>query len=153
MLAWLSVWGEVQTCICSSWCHCHLLSLASVKSRLVLPFWYQLTWVVPEKWPLNGCLCVCVHCYNYNWRIALDASAWEWRWRSHVQFLRLNARHDPATTTDDWPKLCSLGNPLPAHHSRVSPPYCSSVVFWCVGDVVINFDNTLRFIQVYCWEL
>jgi len=33
---------------------------ASVKSRLVLPFWYWLTWVVPEKGPLNGCVCVCV---------------------------------------------------------------------------------------------
>ena len=49
LLAWLSVWSEVQTCIWPSWCHCHSLSLASVKSRLVLPFWYQLTWVVPEK--------------------------------------------------------------------------------------------------------
>ena len=28
---------------------CHSLSLASVKSRLVLPFWYRLTRVVPEK--------------------------------------------------------------------------------------------------------
>ena len=46
VLAWLSVWSEVQTCICSSWCYCHSLSLASVKSRLVLPFWYRLTWVV-----------------------------------------------------------------------------------------------------------
>ena len=36
------------------------LSLASVKSRLVLPFWYRLTRVVPEKGPLNGCVCVCV---------------------------------------------------------------------------------------------
>ena len=36
-------------------------SLASVKSRLVLPFWYRLTWVVPEKGPLNVCVCVCVH--------------------------------------------------------------------------------------------
>jgi len=35
------------------------LSLASVKSRLVLPFSYQLTWVVPEKGQLNGCVCVC----------------------------------------------------------------------------------------------
>jgi len=26
---------------------------------LVLPFWYRLTWVVPEKGPLNGCACVC----------------------------------------------------------------------------------------------
>ena len=58
VLVWLSVWSEVQTCICSSWCHCHSLSLASVKSRLVLPFWYQLTWVVLEKGPLNGCVCV-----------------------------------------------------------------------------------------------
>jgi len=33
------------------------LPLASVKSRLVLPFWYQLTWVVPDKEPLNGCVC------------------------------------------------------------------------------------------------
>ena len=58
VLAWLSVWSEVQTYICPSWCHCHSLSLASVKSRLVLPFWYRLTWVVPEKGPLNGCVCV-----------------------------------------------------------------------------------------------
>jgi len=58
VLVWLSVCSEVQTCIWSSWCHCHSLSLASVKSRLVLPFWYWLTWVVPEKEPLNGCVCV-----------------------------------------------------------------------------------------------
>ena len=49
VLAWLSVWIEVQTCIWPNWCHCHSLSLASVKSRLVLPFWYQPTRVVPDK--------------------------------------------------------------------------------------------------------
>ena len=54
MLVCLSVCSELLTCICPSWCHCHSLSLASVKSRLVLPFWYRLTWVVLEKWPLNG---------------------------------------------------------------------------------------------------
>jgi len=32
---------------------------------LVLPFWYWLTWVVPDKGPLNGCVCVCVA----NWLI------------------------------------------------------------------------------------
>ena len=37
------------------------LTLASVKSRLVLPFWYRITWVVPEKGPLNVCVCVCVY--------------------------------------------------------------------------------------------
>ena len=35
----------------------HSLSLAPVKSRLVLPFWYRLTWIVPDKGPLNGCVC------------------------------------------------------------------------------------------------
>jgi len=44
---------EVQTCIWPSWCHCHSLSLASVKSRLVLPFWYRLT----QHWT-GVCMCV-----------------------------------------------------------------------------------------------
>jgi len=58
VLTWLSVWSEVQTCIWPSWCHCHSLSLASVKSRSVLPFWYWLTRVVPDKGPLNRCMYV-----------------------------------------------------------------------------------------------
>ena len=41
VLAWLSAWSEVQTCMWSSWCHCHSLSLASVKSR------YGFTCLVP----------------------------------------------------------------------------------------------------------
>ena len=48
----------MQTCIWPSGCHCHSLSLASVKSRLVLPFWHRLARVVPNKGPLNGCVCV-----------------------------------------------------------------------------------------------
>ena len=73
VLAWLSVWSEMQTFVWPSWCHCHSLSLAPVKSRLVLPFWYRLTRVVPEKGPLNGCvcvyMCVCVVILKYtNWR-------------------------------------------------------------------------------------
>jgi len=54
VLAWLSV----QTCTWPSWRHCHSLSLTSVKSTLVLPFWHRLTRVVPEKGPLNVCVCV-----------------------------------------------------------------------------------------------
>ena len=53
VLAWLSVWSEMQTCIWPSWCHCYSLSLASVKSRLVL----LPTRVVPDKKPLNVCVC------------------------------------------------------------------------------------------------
>jgi len=40
------------------------LSLASVKSRLVLLFWYRLTRVVPEKGPLNGCVYIQRHTDN-----------------------------------------------------------------------------------------
>ena len=59
VLAWLSAWSDVQTCICPSWYHCHSLSLASVKSTLALPFWYRVTRIVPDKGPLNGCVCSC----------------------------------------------------------------------------------------------
>jgi len=64
LLAWLSAWGEVQICMWPSWCHCHSLSLAPIKSRLVLPIWYWLTRVVPDKGLLNGCCCYCYCCCN-----------------------------------------------------------------------------------------
>ena len=67
MLAWLSVWSEVQTCIWPSWCHCHSLSLALIKSRLVLTFWYWLTRVVLVKWLLNGC--VYDHMFMYSFTV------------------------------------------------------------------------------------
>jgi len=55
----------MQICIWSSWCHWHSLSLASVKSRLISPFWYQLTQVVQDKRLLNGCCCSCFCVYLY----------------------------------------------------------------------------------------
>ena len=39
VLAWLSVWCEVQTCIWPSGFHCHSLSLAPVKN----PDWFYLS--------------------------------------------------------------------------------------------------------------
>ena len=63
VLAWLSVWNEMQTCMRPSWCHCHSLSLSSVKSRLVLSLWYWLTQVVPEK----GQLKTGVRSFGHNW--------------------------------------------------------------------------------------
>ena len=50
-------------------------SLASFKSRLVLPFWYRLTQAVLEKRPLNGCssgcsylLVICTVCVTHSIR-------------------------------------------------------------------------------------
>ena len=73
VLAWLSVWSDVQTCIWPSWCHCHSLSLAPVKSRLVLPFLYRLTQVVLEKRLLNGCCCCCWCCRSSSVRLCVSA--------------------------------------------------------------------------------
>jgi len=59
MLAWLSVWSEVQICISPSWCHCHSLSLAAVN-----PDWFYRNgsaFLVPAypgcpgKRPINKC--------------------------------------------------------------------------------------------------
>ena len=35
------------------------------KIPIGLPLWYRLTWVVPEKGPLNGCVCVCAHSLSH----------------------------------------------------------------------------------------
>ena len=71
MVIWLERGADLH-CIWPSWCHCHSLSLALLKSRLVLPFWYRLTWVVPDKGPLNGCVCV---------TLAVDRSFWWQRYK------------------------------------------------------------------------
>jgi len=51
-----------------------LTVFASVKSRLVLPFWCWLTQVVLEKEPLNGCVCVllCFHSDGLNLCIVIQ---------------------------------------------------------------------------------
>jgi len=68
------------------WCHCDSLSLASVKSRLVLPFWYRLTWVVPEKWPLNGCVCVASHPILPTWHLV--SQNWPKRCAARTYYVR-----------------------------------------------------------------
>ena len=75
VLAWLSAWSEVQTCTWPSWCHCHSLSRASVKSRLLYPFWYRPTWLVLEKGPLNVCVCVgiCKWLSSIDWCSSITA--------------------------------------------------------------------------------
>jgi len=61
VLVWLSVWSEVQIVVLAygpadaTAYQKTASSLASFKSRLVLPFWYQLTQVVLENRPLNRC--------------------------------------------------------------------------------------------------
>ena len=64
VLAWLSVWSEQGADL-------HMAQLMPLpvtvscfsKIQLVLHFWYQLTRVVLDKGPLNGCVCVSVFSY------------------------------------------------------------------------------------------
>ena len=68
VLAWLSVWSEVQMiCIWFGWCHCHPVISCFSKIQNGLSFWYWPIQVVLEKRPLNGCVCVCVRvCVTVN---------------------------------------------------------------------------------------
>jgi len=57
---WTETGRELQTdgaaVLKERWCHCHSLTLASVKSRLVLPFWYRLIRVDLDKGSLSVCM-------------------------------------------------------------------------------------------------
>ena len=63
VLAWLSVWTLERGA------DLHMAQLMPLpltlscfsKIQIGLPFWYWLTWIVPEKGPLNGCVYV-FHC-------------------------------------------------------------------------------------------
>ena len=92
VLAWLSVWSEVQACIWPSGCHCHSLSLASVKSRLALPYWY-LTCYRPDFRSLYWfCLfllvfifsvmfdCINAQAYNRHWLHLVNNFEYIERW-------------------------------------------------------------------------
>jgi len=63
---WVVDWWGGGMVVCLGWgADLHIAQLiplpltisCSSKSKLVLPFWYQLTQVVPDKGPLNGCCC------------------------------------------------------------------------------------------------
>ena len=77
VLAWLSVWSEVQTCIWPSWCHCHSLSLASVKSRLVFTF------LVPAHPGSPGQRAIKCMCVTSLWQSDVSAT-WLFQQRCYV---------------------------------------------------------------------
>ena len=81
VLAWLSVWSEVQACIWPSWCHCHSLSLAPVKSRLVFTFLVLAHLASPGKRTVKRvCVRVCVSEITFG--RSTKCSYWT-RWQMH----------------------------------------------------------------------
>ena len=66
VLAWLFGWSDVQICIWPSGCHCHSLSLASVKSRLFFTFLVQAHLCSPGQRAVKR---VCVYVIPYGMQV------------------------------------------------------------------------------------
>jgi len=114
VLAWLSVWSEVQTCIIMTQLMPLLLAVSCFsKIQIGLPFWYRLTRVVPEKGPLNGCVCVCVCCKNNiptvcYWHCLHVLCG---RGSMHLSSVRPSVRPSyPAASTAKFPALARLAD-------------------------------------------
>ena len=80
MLAWLSVWNQVQTCIWPSWCHCRSLTCFS---KIQIGF----TFLVPAHLGSPGqraakLVCCCCLAWMTGWLTRLTA-----RWRERRFFL------------------------------------------------------------------
>ena len=113
---------------------------ASVKSRLVLPLWYRLTQVVPDKGPLNVCVCVC-QLYD-SWMCSFQLVTGRpdhnrWQQSNHTASYTLS-RTIPNTATMQWLQAVSqwavvrhqVWLPVPhgrRDHRRLQSVYCSCV--------------------------
>jgi len=83
VLAWLSVWSEVQMiCIWSGWCHCHPIISASENTEwfiLLVPAYPGSPGKKAVKW-LCVCVCVCVKLQN----VLCIFCPWQYRKESDV---------------------------------------------------------------------
>ena len=77
------------------------LPLASVKSRLVLPFWYRLTWVVPDKGPLN----VCLNCFKTMLKFVHNCGTVKVVFCSRMSLIRLLSRWWPDVANSAFPRV------------------------------------------------
>jgi len=66
VLAWLSVWSEMQTCIWPSWCHCHSLLLIS-KIQIGFTFLVLAYPGSPGKRAVKQVCCVCMWLPSWLW--------------------------------------------------------------------------------------
>jgi len=82
VLAWLSVWSNVRACIWPSWCHCHSLSLASIKSRLVFTSLVLAHLGTPGKRAIK-----CVR--DQFWNMCAEFGTWVWWVTSQTEELGL----------------------------------------------------------------
>ena len=148
VVAWLSVWSEMQTCIWPSWCHCHSLSLASVKSRLVLPFWYGLPGSPGQRAIKRMCVRVCVYSVPMPWctgcrRVGSLVTSVQWEclvsdWAQHVNY-------------SDWLPLVSgagrFGRFGIAFACMLFAPLNSVIII-----IIVYISNLLIIIFINSWD-
>jgi len=114
VLAWLSVWGEVQICIWPSWHHCHSLSLAPGNPDW---FWFYLSGTgnpgSPGQNPHSHKMVVVEIEYNtVHWSMMLQ---------QHIYHKYINGLHSAVTfTTDPFIKHLSQQNCLITSSFRTS---------------------------------
>jgi len=134
VLAWLSVWSEVQMiCMWSSWCHCHPIISCSSKIQNDLHFWCRLTqvswnkgnWmnvvvivivvvvVVPHVLTVSN---MCDICICSNWYITYNCCC-------NVTSLSL---FSTTTTTVLWPFVRDYPGELVPEETLTHPPSWSS---------------------------
>jgi len=132
VLACLFILGEVQMCIWPSWCHCHSLSVASGKSRLILiPAHPCNPRQSPEGHKTCVCVCVCV-CVRVCVCACVRASM-----RAHVRACSL-------TLLAEWKEghlwhFCFIANPgvvLWRYYllgkKKKTKSHSKTVVRWCI---------------------
>jgi len=127
---------------------------SSFKLRLVLPFWYRLTQVVPEKKPLNrcssSCSCCCCSCSCYN--LAALVMMWQmWLHGDHYwSMCTVSLCLHTCLTPSQWMAsvVCSREQtPSTAHHCMCLdwPGDWKSIR----SDLLLHFCWNCRF--KHCW--
>jgi len=77
LLAWSSVWSEVQIiCIWSIWCHCHPVISCFIEVENGLPFWCRLTQM---SWNRGSWTNVVGYTSYSQWK------PWYWCWRADMK--------------------------------------------------------------------
>ena len=142
VLAWFSVWSEVQTCIWPSRCHCHSLSLALVKSRLVLLFLVPAHLGGPRKRAIKWvCVCVCVVTWQINpsscmwWGLTIHTNTWHTQTANgRVQLLRMliawHCPHSPTVRTQTCDRERHTDSiQLTTNNAAADKKYCINLMY------------------------
>jgi len=158
VLAWLSVWSEVQICIWPSGCHGHSLSFTSVN-----PDWFYLSATGSPGWSRTRavkwtCMCVCdwdsIRWWGQIWLLLLhpfNASfpkpPWISRYQKGKTSLGLNeARDDGVLGCSDisW-TICKQSAPC-ARQITTSTPHHSVLQAGCSSWCPTNSEKHWRLI-------